>query len=371
MREEKRSSLLVLLLMLAMPASGQNFTVSTTVLETTSAEITNFSVVTGSPVDFLFTIHNVGNTNVSVFPEITVFDSNNNTVVQLIYNIQVNMAAGNLKDLKLSWNTNNPGNFTAKLVVFYDNNSKSATSSITLVLPSAHTPAGSGDDGCTGGGVITSEPYANIENAERYDNDLIANTHVTYTFKVPELGIYEIAVTGKENDNCKSIRVEALKGTSKLVTVSPPGTVYKNVNIWAVTKGINEALIRFKVENSWLSSNSLATNDVKMVKWDGSKWVQLETMEISKDTAFTYFEAKTDTFSMFTITGLKGVEVPTTTPAPGTIIQTTTPTNKGILQWGYILIAFILLSLVLYQLMKYKKPVKVSEDQSLVGKSRK
>ncbi len=133
--------------MLALPASGQNFPASATVLETTSAEITNFSVVTGSPVDFLFTINNVGNTNISVFPEITVYDPSNNTVVKLIYNNEVNMAAGNLKNLELNWNTNNHGNFTAKLVVFYDNNSKSAIASRTFVLPSVNTPAGRGSSG--------------------------------------------------------------------------------------------------------------------------------------------------------------------------------------------------------------------------------
>ncbi len=140
--------------MLAVPASGQSFTASATVLETTSAEITNFSVVTGSPVDFLFTINNVGNTNISVFPEITVCDPDNNTVVQLIYNNEVNMAAGNLKNLELIWNTNNHGNFTAKLVVFYDNNSKSATASRTFVLPSS--PAGRGSTG--GYYTVTPKP---------------------------------------------------------------------------------------------------------------------------------------------------------------------------------------------------------------------
>lgn len=55
-----------------------------------------------------------------------------------------------------------------------------------------------------------------------------------------------------------------------------------------------------------------------MVKWDGSKWAQLETMEKTKDSTFTYFETKTDTFSGFAITGLKGgIIVPTATPAIG------------------------------------------------------
>ncbi|MBU4492454.1 MAG: PGF-pre-PGF domain-containing protein, partial [Euryarchaeota archaeon] len=184
----------------------------------------------------------------------------------------------------------------------------------TQVTAAAAPGVGDGA-GVGGGGVVTLEPYDNILKSERYDKNLIANTPVTYTFKAPELGVYEIAVTGRENENDIALRVEALKGTSKLVTVAPPGTVYRNVNIWAGTKRIKEVLIRFKVENTWISNNNLATSEVKMVKWDGSKWVQLETAEKTKDASFTYFEAKTDTLSIFAITGLKGVAVPTATPA--------------------------------------------------------
>lgn len=152
---ERKSNLLVLVLMLAMPAAGQNVPISTTVLNTTSAEITSFSVVTGSAVDFLFTVNNVGNTNISVFPEITVYDSNNNTIIQLIYNTQVNMSPRSLEYLNLRWNTNNKGSFTAKLVVFYDNNSKSATASKTFMLTSA---PGEGDDGGSGSWAVTPAP---------------------------------------------------------------------------------------------------------------------------------------------------------------------------------------------------------------------
>lgn len=192
------------------------------------------------------------------------------------------------------------------------------------------TTSGGGGGGSGGGGVVTSEPYTNIEKAERYDKSLIANTPVTYTFKVPELGIYEIAVTGKENENDIALRVEVLKGTSKLVTVQALGIVYKNVNVWAGTKRMKEALIRFKVENSWLGSNSLAGSDIKMVKWDGSQWAQIETAEKTKDDTYTYYEAKTDTFSVFAITGLKGgVIVPTATP-PGAVTETPAkPTGAG------------------------------------------
>ncbi|MCZ7381843.1 MAG: PGF-pre-PGF domain-containing protein [Candidatus Methanoperedens sp.] len=235
--------------------------------------------------------------------------------------------------------------------------------SVTSPTPTPAQPSGGGGGGgCTGGGVITTEPYTNIEKAERYDKDFIANTSVIYTFKAPELGVYEIAVTDEQNENCKAIRVEALKGTSKLVTISPPGAVYKNVNIWAGTKSIKEALIRFKVENSWLSSNSLATSDVKMVKWDGSKWAQLVTVEKTKDSAFTYFEAKTDTFSVFAITGLSGSEVPTATPV-GVVTETPVkptgtaapaPAKQGI-PWFEVIMAIAAIALLIASLNKHRK----------------
>lgn len=217
------------------------------------------------------------------------------------------------------------GSYTATAYLNTGNQAKPnfASSSASFTVSAAAPPGPSGDGaGTGGGGIVTSEPYANIEKAERYDKSLIANTPVTYTFKAPELGIYEIAVTGKESENDIALRVEVLKGTSKLVTLAPPGIVYKNVNIWAGTKRIKEVLIRFKVENSWLTSNNFAGSDVKLVKWDGSKWVQLETSEKTKDASFTYFETKTDTFSVFAITGLKGgVIVPTATPA-GAVTET-------------------------------------------------
>jgi iron complex transport system substrate-binding protein len=172
------------------------------------------------------------------------------------------------------------------------------------VKPAATQTSGAWS-GSGSSGVITSEPYENIVKAERHERNLIYNSPVSYTFSEPEHGIYEIIVTGKANEIDAVIRIEALKGASKNVAILPPGTVSKNLNILAGTEKIKEAVIRFKVENSWISSSNLATSDVKMVKWDGSKWVELETTEKTKDSTFTYYEAKAETFSSFAIIGSK------------------------------------------------------------------
>ncbi|MGB8216013.1 MAG: PGF-pre-PGF domain-containing protein [Candidatus Methanoperedens sp.] len=215
---------------------------------------------------------------------------------------------------------------TVNKIVSADFNSFSTFAVMGAAASGGGNGGSGGGGGGGGGGLETSEPYGNIAKAERYDKSLIANTPVTYTFKAPELAIYEIVVTDKENEDDIAFRVEALNGASKLVTFYPPGTVYKNVNIWAGTKRIKEALIRFKVENTWLGSNNFAGSDIKMIKWDGSKWVQIETAEKTMNSTYTYYEAKTDSFSSFAITGLKGVVVPTATPA---VEETITPTEAA------------------------------------------
>jgi len=54
-------------------------------------------------------------------------------------------------------------------------------------------------------------------------------------------------------------------------------------------KDIKEALIRFKVDNSWMSANGVLADDIMLVKWDGSSWSQLETQVSSRDDTNTYF----------------------------------------------------------------------------------
>jgi PGF-pre-PGF domain-containing protein len=153
--------------------------------------------------------------------------------------------------------------------------------------------------------VTIPEPYENIMKTEIYNKNLIANSPATFLFRANEHGIYEVVITGKENEIGVALRVDALKNISKIVTINAPGNVYKNLNINLETKRFQDAIIRFKVENSWISSNNLASGDIKMVKWDGSKWIQLETTEKSTNGSYTYYEARTIAFSSFAITGTR------------------------------------------------------------------
>ncbi len=176
------------------------------------------------------------------------------------------------------------------------------------------------------------------------------------SFTASELGIYEVDVTGKESENDVSLKVEVLKGTSKLVSVSPPGTVYKNLNVWAGSKRIKEAVIKFRVGNSWLNSNDLAASDIRMLKWDGSKWTQLDTTRIMEDASYVYYEATTDTFSHFAISGLRGASVPTAlgasqmTPATTPALEVTVipPEDAPPIRLALIIGVFALIAIIAF-----------------------
>ncbi|MCG2735660.1 MAG: PGF-pre-PGF domain-containing protein [Candidatus Methanoperedenaceae archaeon] len=133
---------------------------------------------------------------------------------------------------------------------------------------------------------------------------------------------------------------EVLKDTSTLVKEAAPGDVYKNINIWvgtsgfATSKNIKEAIIMFRVDNSWIDNKALARSEIKLVRWDGGKWITLETSEKMRDGANTYFEGKTTGFSPFAITGIKeapSVALPgvTASPTPSTSAATSAPSETS------------------------------------------
>ena len=68
---------------------------------------------------------------------------------------------------------------------------------------------------------------------------------------------------------------------------------------------MKDATIRFRVEKSWMADNNIQGEDISILKWGGI-WNKLETREVGEDDSYHYFEAKTDSFSHFAISALKG-----------------------------------------------------------------
>jgi len=190
------------------------------------------------------------------------------------------------------------------------------------------------EEGGGGGGGLSGEDYSNIEVKEKYELDILKDKITSYRFKNASNPINFINITGNTSIGATTTSVEVLKDTSSLVKTQAPGLVYKNMNIWvgtsgfAVPRNIKTALIGFKVDNSWIKSNGLSSSNVKLVRWDGSQWIQLETRDVGNIGEFTSYEATTNSFSPFAIVA----KAPEITPgkAPGLTQQpatTQTPTE--------------------------------------------
>ncbi len=209
--------------------------------------------------------------------------------------------------------------------------SASATVLPPLTPPITISRSSSGGGGGGGGGV-SGESFSNIILKENYDLMIENAITTSYRFKSAGNPVTFVNITGNVSAGLINTAVEVLKGTSTIVKEAAPGTVYKNVNIWVGTSGfatsrnIKEAIVVFRVENSWFDSNVIARSDIKLVKWDGAKWITLETSEKIRDSIYTHFEGKTTSFSPFAITSMKAdvssarlsQETPTLTTQAGT-----------------------------------------------------
>ncbi|VVB85236.1 Uncharacterised protein [uncultured archaeon] len=220
---------------------------------------------------------------------------------------------------------------------------------------------GSSGGGGGGGGGASGENYTNIQAKESREEFIAKDLPAAYNFTTPGLPVYGIVITGNNNAGLITAQIELLKDTSTLVKEKPPGTVYKNVNIWvgtagfATPKNIKEAIIKFKVESSWITSGGFKDAEIFLLRWDGTQWVRLETQLKYKDDGFTHFEAKTTAFSPFAIVGLKGVTVPTspietgTAPKPGG-----TASPKPVTSTGSIVLVIILAVALILAIYKFK-----------------
>ncbi|MDO8728076.1 MAG: PGF-pre-PGF domain-containing protein [Candidatus Methanoperedens sp.] len=241
---------------------------------------------------------------------------------------------------------------------------------LSFIIPSGGGPGRTSDGGgggSGGGGVVSAEPFENIDFFETRDADLIAGIPVIFKFTTPQITVYELVITANLSAGLTSAKIEQLKGTSKLVTSPPPGTIYKNLNIWlgtsgfAVPRNIREGIIRFRIDNSWLSSENIDASKVSIMKWDGSQWISLKTRLVRTDVNFAYYEGLTNSFSPFAISGVKTVATPVVTPtANATAVASPTAVPLAAIppsNLNWILIAFVAIIIIaaVYYYSRIKK----------------
>jgi PGF-pre-PGF domain-containing protein len=292
------------------------------------APLTSISVNSLAQVDTAF-VANIGSDklvgeNLSLAPEGAIFSPD--IQIRFNYTDAILLSSGiKASDLRVKFYNISEGRWVVQTPYTLNDTGKYITANIShfstyalIAIPPTLTPLiPTGGGGGGGGGGGSGENASNIESTEKYDLQISKDVLTSYRFGHKKNPIMFIDIIGNTSIGVITTSVEVLKNTSSLVKSVPDGLVYKNLNIWVGTSGfatprnIKDALIKFKVDNKWMSENGLSRSDIVLMKWSANRWIYLETKILSKDDTFTYFETNTQSFSNFAIAGLKGTKFPT------------------------------------------------------------
>ncbi len=178
-----------------------------------------------------------------------------------------------------------------------------ANSSISVKSSSGGSSGGSS----YGGGGSSPEPQSNVEIKE-LSNQFVSNgNRIRFAFPQEVTCVLYIDFDAKRTLGKTTTIVEMLKGKSDLVSKMPSGEIYRHLNIWIGSGGvagpenIENGVIGFKVEKAWMEEKGIDAASISLLHYSEDTWEKLETLKVSEDDEYVYFEAKTSAFSPFAI----------------------------------------------------------------------
>jgi PGF-pre-PGF domain-containing protein len=228
------------------------------------------------------------------------------------------------------------GNYSVNLIVSNANGTASKTATINVLQAASSGSDGSISDGSIsdgssssggtngggnggGGNIGSPELLDNIKSKEISIAFVVSGNYVKFNFPENATPVVYVAFDAKTTPGKITTIVEVLNKKSILVPELPSDEVYKSLNIWAgnngfiIPKNIENAVVCFKVEKSWIKDRSIDQSSITLNRYSDNKWDQLPTGLSEEDDKYLYFTAQTPGFSPFAITGR--------TTATGTEIQ--------------------------------------------------
>lgn len=258
------------------------------------------------------------------------------------------LEAGSNSSVTFKWVPASSGSMDIKAVVDTENqvsesdegnNEKSVSFSIKEVTSSSTSDSSESDSsnssggggkggksssGSSGGGGAggSPEPASNVRIKELSQQYITNGKYVKFAFPKNATCVTYVAFDSKRTAGKATTIVEMLKKKSTLVSELPSGIVYENLNVWVGNKGtanpenIENAVLGFRIEKSWISSNDVDPASVKLWRFNSGKWEELATRQAGEDDRYVYFEAQTPAFSSFVITALTGNETVENSESP-------------------------------------------------------
>ena len=196
-----------------------------------------------------------------------------------------------------------PGNYNVNLTVSNLNGTSSKTTTIDVERKSS----GESSSGVGGGG--SPEPARNVGTKELSQVFITNGKAVKFGFTKNATCVVYVSFDAKNTVGKTTTIVEELKDKSALVSELPAGEVYKFFNVWvgnsgfATSKNIENPVICFKVEKSWIKAKKVGQTSITLNRYSDRKWEPVPTSFSGEDKEFLYFTSKVPAFSSFAITG--------------------------------------------------------------------
>ena len=197
------------------------------------------------------------------------------------------------------------GTYNVNLIVSNADGTSSKTATITVL-----ENGGSGGGSSGGGAGGSPEPASNVKAKELSQAFVTNGNPVKFDFPKEATAVVCLSFDSKKTTGKTTTIVEMLKDKSTLTPDAPEGEVYDYLNIWVGNGGygndednLENAVICFKVEKSWLQDNGIDKASIAFNRYNDKKWNELPVTLLREDDEYLYFTADTPGFSPFAITG--------------------------------------------------------------------
>ncbi|AKB29780.1 cell surface protein [Methanosarcina siciliae T4/M] len=284
-----------------------------------------FTDVSQNAASWSWDFDNNGQPDSTVQSPIYVYEVPGNYTVKLTVSNSVGTAAIS-KDITVAPGDNStvdvsPGDNSTDVVL--PGNETNSTGD-TTVDSSGSSRKSSGSSSGGGGGGGSPELAKNVEVKELSQVFIINGKAVKFEFKNNATCVVSVDFDAIRNAGKTTTIVEQLKNKSVLVPGLPAGEVYKSFNVWvgnsgyATSKNIENPGLTFKLEKSWLQSESIEQDSIALSRYmdedehddDDGTWTELNITKTGGDDKFLYFSAETPGYGSFVITGAPALKAP-------------------------------------------------------------
>ena len=199
-----------------------------------------------------------------------------------------------------------PGTYNVNLFATNENGTVSKTLEIEVLKEKS---SGGSSHSSGGGGGGSPEPAKNVEVKELSQVFITNGKAVKFDFAKNATCVVYVSFDAKKTAGKTTTIVEQLKSKSALVSELPSDEVYKSFNVWvgnggyATQKNIENPVLCFKVEKSWMQNKSIDRDSITLNKYEEKNWGQLTTNLTGEDDKYLYFTTDVPGFSSFAITG--------------------------------------------------------------------